>query len=118
MVKEDIGVDMTFNVNNITSFIPMNDGRNLNLFTGEIKDRSITDRFTHSINAHIDPNIKSIIPDESSSEAHKYTWDFFYKICCEDVEFALFLILVIAISISGDVSDQTMTVLAGDANNG
>lgn len=118
LVLEAIGVDMKLDTNPLSPIIPLNDGYNFNIFTHERQLRTMEDRFTHSINGHFVPTITSIIPTDESSDAHKEIYDFFWKISCEDHEFAVYLITRLAICISCDMSDQTYLIMVGEANNG
>lgn len=115
---EMIGVDIHRTSNMISPIIPMSDGYNFNIFTHEKVLRTIDDRYTYCINGKFDDSITSIIPDDNSSEHQKTVYNFFWKICCEDVELLNYIISLFGIFISGDVRDQQLAVFFGEGNNG
>lgn len=101
-------------------WVPMNNGCNINMFTGEIRERTYKDICMLTINACLDPNITSIIPPaNSTNQAHKDVYDFFYKICCRDIEYVVCFIKLLGVFISGRVDKtQTFASIVGEGNNG
>lgn len=74
-------VELKFSVyrDKINPYLPLNDGTLFNIFTHESRLRTPKDHFTFTINGHIANIVTSIKPLENSSEAHKFSWNFFLR---------------------------------------
>ncbi len=123
LMSNSIKVNINKNKDPITKIIPMNDGNNIDIFTNIITPRNFDTskgavRFTKTINAHYDPSIKSIKPDDNSTKYHKLVYDLFYKIMYEREDLVEFLIIRLGICISGDVGDKTFLLCLGEGSNG
>lgn len=103
----------------ISPIIPMNNGKNIDIFTGEIIQRSVNDinKYTHSFNAHLVESITSFEPIDDNS-LHATVYGELLKFTCGDKAKLLFLLKMIGIYISGDVSDKTILILVGEGNDG
>ena len=104
----------------VSPMIPLNNGYNYDIFTGNSILRSFSDnnKYTHTINAHIDDSIKTIIPNEDSSEDHHFVFNFFKQLCCQDIELTVYLISMLGIYISGNVFDKSLMLIVGTGSNG
>lgn len=118
LFNESIIEDLDAFKDPIGTIIPMNNGYNIDIFTHKITLRHIGDKYTYSINAHIDPTIKTIQPTVDSLPSHHFVYDFFYKLMCEDRKYVEFFITMLGVYISGDIRDQSFMICIGEGNNG
>ncbi len=109
------------NIDIISPIIPLNDGTNFNIFTHESTPRTVNDknRFTRCINAHIDPSIKSIVPDEKDDKsAHRIIYDLLLQIFWNQKDLLETFLIFGGVYISGDVTDKSFAIFSGETNGG
>ena len=101
---EDPPIFNTFpKINDISGWLPTDDGKMFNIFTGETVIRTKKHYFTKTINAHYDENANTTMMEE-----------FFSKLMCEDKELFECLVTTMSIYICGDPSiDKTFCICYG-----
>jgi len=85
--------------------IPLNDGTIFDIFTHENRKRTSLDRYTTTINA------KYIFDQtEATQNAMNEVYNCLHQIMCEREELTVFFILLLAIYISGIITDKTFMI--------
>jgi phage/plasmid-associated DNA primase len=105
-------------------WLPMNDGNNIHVFTGEIRPRTLKDYHTFCFNACFDPSIKDITPPPKpemmtdSQRGHRVAFKFMNKLASKDEVFLRFLCRIYGLYISGNVKDKSFIIATGPGDNG
>lgn len=93
--------------------LPLNDGSMFNIFTHERRTRTLNDHYTYTLNASITDSVKSVAPDETSTDTHKQIWSFLSFLMNGDEDMVLFLIKTLGIYIGGNMDDHSFLILTG-----
>ena len=102
-------IDFENNIDKITPWIPTNDGKIINIFTQECRDRTPQDLYTHTINAHY--------KEQTTEEELTFVNNFYSKLFGDNMELKKFFIQTQGIYISGDMRDKSFLFCYGEGGN-
>lgn len=91
----------------VSTLIPLNNGELFNIFTHESITRNKSHFYSKTINAKFDNTIDTSV-----------AYDFFNKLMCEQQIMTQFLIQLLAVYITSDMSDKSFAIMYGDGDNG
>lgn len=105
--KELFDKNFFLSLNRSPDFLPIKDGKLLNLTTLEVRDRVETDYFTFECPVEYKP-----------SDEYKVAEEFFHGICAGDREYMEYMRSLLAYFLTGYTSDRKFYIFVGSGMNG